>query len=582
MTQHDESYVSDGAVGGYILTGRTEGRPPVDTSVDAILGDGPDEDDGDAGTDSTDASTDATTSGSDQEHHRVFAVASANVAPGVRVTRGFTAQHRIGAEPQNLSMECFKARFGFEPIQLSSNRLSKDLRFIVFCDGSGDTTAGSAGAGIVVLVAGTNTCFAIATSSPQSTNGVGEWTAMVGALTVAECLMEYGPVLVLGDNENVYTATTGRGQVHCDSTKRLHATAARKFKQLQLRGLVVGRMNGHIDRTEATYNLADHPARRSRRECRPIMFQTTCSDDGRQLMLPEECMTIRHTGFTLPDGEGTTITFPKKIFPEWSIKGTRRSALNLRKAFTNMPDRDAVEGSPPMTTFEQYCSLRTKPARTYVPHTIRPFWISLVRHSASAVKAAETEETRSAALLRFLELPHRWLPSKASTKRIEQRIRSGKAFSLQSPSVRARTAGRADAAAERLKRIIERKAKDFDLKGAIKVLRTQSTLEDMRDTDVEDKVKKLEAKNVEVKLVLRGGDLVACEDDPPATVLAEIERDLDLQPGPRASMDDLMKALQGMKRNAAQAIDGWCKGLLDFVVTWEKWRVQILLYLTSP
>ena len=452
---------------------------------------------------------------------------------------------------------------GFAPEKMTRPTMVQP-KVAIFLDGSGTTSSNQAAAAVVVREVGTVNCHVLTDACPQSTNEVGEWTAMVAGLRVASEILEKIndiEVVVLTDSENVYKGVTGPRRNGGGAHSSLYADAIALYQKLEKKRskrLIVAKITGHVGR--GTYNLADHAARRANVEGRGFSFSTTCSDDGKELHLPHNILT-EQTTLQLNGGD---IHIPdNRFFPKWSLTVTRQYSLKLRKAL-QAPDAQQATPIYETSTFEEYLRLRSLPARQYVPPLIRPFWIAQVKQAVNAVTTATDDTAKDRALIGLLSLPNIWLPSRMTKERITTHIRQGTPFSIQrvvreeqQTAVKSRV---------RLERAIERKAKNHDLRGALNILRSQAVTG--CDLTYEEKVSKVEAKIPGVKMVRsKNGRLTKrwqhTDDEAALQITANSMRS---EKAPRANISALNRALAAVKRNAAQAIDGWSRGLLDFVV----------------
>ena len=553
------------------------------------------------------------------------------------------------ANEGNDMMSVFGRKLGFRPTEMTGS-LRGEPTFIFYLDGSGETTTNAAAAAIVVRYGYTTRCHTLATSCTQSTNEVGEWTAMGGALNLALQALAKLPktttILILTDSSNVYKAVTKHGNAGSHSLKGLRATAKDYFTTVNKKHpgqLIIGKMAGHIGASQATYNLADHAARKARNESIDFSISTFCSEDGRQLRLPPQIDTnqtyirIGEADLEIPDN---------LFFPTWSFKVTKQYALGLHQLLrSNVASGTTEEEENMVKTFEDYVAVRRMKTRQSVPEPCRALWVNLVKGALLAIVNAEDEETLNIRMRQFLILPNRYLPANQPEKRVVEHFRRGTPFHMEldgtkkqhhrdreilipsgeagarrkmkitktgprtletvakqlncsvealrelNPELRdlgkeetLLTKEQVEMTRKRLERAMERKAKQKDIKGALQLAATQAE-QDGTDMKFEDKCKKVRDKMPDLKM-MRWRDTSDKTTKHIAKItspglddahLKQIADSMEQRTSPTPNIDMLRKTMFNIKWNAAQAIDGWGRGLLDFVIDSDAEIAELLL-----
>ena len=454
----------------------------------------------------------------------------------------------------------------------ASTRPIDNLDLIVYCSGSGSAGDNSAGAAIVVRHVASSRCFIAATFSAVSSKEVGEWLAINAALKVAETLAQHKRIAVITDNNDIYS---GIGLLHSsirNSKVKSLIESARSLHRKINKYVIVARMQTRATAQTDSPNLAADAARRAREDQKLMRLATRCSADGKNVVIPQDVET-NHDGMQT---EAEHIVFPSNniLFPKWITMFSRKPTYKLANSAlsSQMQCSDNT-----ISDFEAYLRLRRLPARMYVPAPIRPFWSALVKQKVNNVITAEERDTRDSAMLELLSLPNRWLPANVDTDRVCNHFRDGTPFAMPTMTKKSSATDK-----QRLERAVQRKARNHDLKGAVNILRSQAE-NGQQDTSFQEKVTALKKKFVKPRSL----DNLKHDIGPDDQVRAHFA-DLRDKAGcdslttlPALSTEAVTKTLKGMKRTSAQAIDGWAKGLMDFIVEEDAQFAGNLAYLTQ-
>jgi ribonuclease HI len=418
-------------------------------------------------------------------------------------------------------------------------------QWIIFCDGSGaqnGTTTVPCGAAIVVKHVQTGQCWVFARFHPATTNNVCEWASIVAAFRFA--LMLPGEVAVCSDSELAVKQSTGAYKVRAAHIKPYY-DAFVEARQHSVGRCTLHQIEGH-DGPQA--QIADAPAKLAVSLQRDFRCTARHDDEMQQLKLDDVYMhdvatlQVPATGFSLP------LPAPSAIFPE-IVQVTSMPKMVKRTTTTAMRDADAVAfdnaQTVHVTSLEEYILMRSFPARAEPPRECREQWAAMVKTSIERVLQEADAEKRNQAMLDFLVLPNIWLPTNVPTRRIIQHFHTGVPFSLNLRT----TSTSQKTHAVRLAEMISRRAKNHDLRGATRILRSESDQREESTASHEARVEALRAKFPDTKVPL-----------------AKIFVDEKLPIFPTTLLHSVVRK---MRRTAAPGIDGWQKMHLQAAVSQE-------------
>ena len=204
-------------------------------------------------------------------------------------------------------------------------------------------------------------------------------------------------------------------------------------------------------------------------------------------------------------------------------------------------------------TVQQFAKLRNFHTRSRVPATMIPLWTAIVRHYLQIFLTCRSEEKETAAL-RFILLPTKFLPTKCATTKIHRHLMTGTPFAtdLEHTDTHMRTEteprGQNHRRQQRVSEAVYRLVADHKIRTANKLLMSMS---DGQELTFEQKVATFSKKIVSTH----------SEVDTPKFAPEQI---------PLISPIEVTMAINSLNRQAANAIDGWTKELLQQAISQDE------------
>jgi len=422
---------------------------------------------------------------------------------------------------------------GVPPINLSSRALESTPDWLIYADGSGVTGAGPAGAALVIKHMSSKKAWAMGTFSPSSTNNCGEYVAGCAALRMSAILP--GTIAVLGDSEFFFKTVTGKQKCSKPHLSELYKQGRDLWIGLDQQRVSLHHMDGH----GASPMLADPVAKLAKNHRLSFCCLLGEHIDSQVNVTVEG---IKSTSVTRIDVGPHSLEIPKEIFPAFPHVLAKTAKVPAPHQLPEVAAADA--NAAPISkleikSVEDYLSIRALGARSDVPRQVRAQWAGIQRAALQKVLDASSVEEANAAMFDFMTLPNRWLPRRCATRRVIDHFKQNKPFNVERPKATDKVEKQKH---KRLAEIVTRKAKDFNIRGAVDVLRreaeTPSTLnEEERFAALRKKF--YEQEKVELKRELKDENLPMM----PASVLESV--------------------VKKMKRTAAPCIDGWCKAMVS-------------------
>ena len=424
------------------------------------------------------------------------------------------------------------------PCLHESTRMLFDLPdWVIYKDGSGSQSADATGSAIVIKHMRTKRCFVVGTHHPQSTNNVAEYAADVAALTVAQILK--GSVAILGDSQLVHRQVTGKANCNTPHLRPFCKKSCDLWTALDRSRVSLHHIDGHGD----VPNLADAPAKLAKCLQRPISFFAGV-DDGK---FDDACTAEAAQNTTSHFLVGATrveLPSPTDLFPPMCTVARKAPKKPVQPLPPEVIAANAAADATPslrINTLDDFLALRALPARNDVPRQVRAQWAQVQKRAVNAVALATDLDERNQAMLDLMTLPNRWLPRSCSTRRITQHFLLDKPFDMTPPKEKARTV---KSSARRLAEMVERKAKNRDLRGAVQLLQSSADCDAPQPTEDER--------------------FAALQSKFHSSLKGELLRDIKDEDIPQVPPVVIVKVIRSMKRTAASCIDGWCKSLLQY------------------
>jgi hypothetical protein len=191
-------------------------------------------------------------------------------------------------------------------------------------------------------------------------------------------------------------------------------------------------------------------------------------------------------------------------------------------------------------TPRDFAQIRRFHVRSRCPLGFEAAWAILVRQQLTRIIAAPSRLERDDALIGFMVLPTLFMPTRASTTKLMQRVTAGRGFavSLDMPSARA-ARGSADTR-DAISRRVEQLANNFQVRNAVKLMQANA---ESTPANFEKNVCDLRAK-------FPRREAADKFETPTTRMVAPF------------SGDTVLSIVRKMSRSAATAIDGWSRDLL--------------------
>jgi ribonuclease HI len=418
--------------------------------------------------------------------------------------------------------------------------------WLIYFDGSSQLNAtgrAPSSAAIVIKHLATEKVWTLARFSPSSTNNVCEWSAAVAALRMSNSLP--GHSAIVGDSMLVVRGIDGSQKVNAAHLKTYYNEAC-ALKETVVGRVTLHQMDGH---RSAHKQLADTPAKLAVSLQRDIRCAQPHTDPEKHLLMPFEVYNVDAPVIQVP-GFSMTLPSPSVLFPEIAEIVTK---AKVTRATTTAQMRAADEAAfaqvetLQVASLQEFIRIRSFPARPEPPREVREQWAAMVHTAVQRVTSESDPDKRNQAMLDLMVMPNKWLPAAVPTRRVVAHFQKGVPFSMD---VRGDRASASEKAKEkRLAEMVMRKTKNRDIRGAVRVLRSESETADEERTD-EQKLQDLQAK------------FPAALKQP----LGNLFKDETLPTFPTAVLHSVLKK---MKRTSAPCIDGWQKGHLRFAMAFH-------------
>ena len=424
----------------------------------------------------------------------------------------------------------------FPVVHRSTRMLAEAPQWLIYKDGSCGQGVGDAGAAVVIKHMKSKKCWAIGRYGANSTNNGAEYVALGAALRIAPLLP--GQVAILGDSDLVYGDVVGTSSCSKPHLAEISHETKQLWISMDLYRVSYHRMDGHKGELPM---LADLPAKMAKNNRKDFMFDAGV-DDGRNLFFTLG-RTVEHSVTRLMvDQIDIALPAVDQLFSNLPVSTPKPSARRLPAV--SVPEVAAADaaagdiGRFEITKVTDYLSIRALGSRSDVPRQVRPLWARIQRAAIDKILQAESVELRNDAMFEFMTLPNRWLPRCVATRRIIDRFREGRPFKIEQPKQRSQVEKFRE---RRLAELVTRKAKDFNIRGAVDVLRNEAeTPSSLTD---EERFEALRKKfHDTLKFPIEG-----------------VLKDQNLSTVPAAAVK---LAIKHMKRTAAPCIDGWCKAMV--------------------
>jgi len=225
------------------------------------------------------------------------------------------------------------------------------------------------------------------------------------------------------------------------------------------------------------------------------------------------------------------------MFPELPV--VTNSKLQSKQMLTPI----SISNLQPLQikSLEDFVAMRKLSTRSSVPTLAKLHWSTQVKLSLTKIFTASTQEEQEHAIIQFLLLPTRFLPANASSKRVVAHLSAGTPFAISLINRVQGTERRHDSKHHRLIEAVQRLANDKKLRSANKLIFQNSKMQDM---PFEKKSQLLEEK-----INFTPSNAQCVKQDVPLFTGAEV-----------------IKSLSSINRQAACAIDGWTKDLLQSAI----------------
>jgi hypothetical protein len=189
----------------------------------------------------------------------------------------------------------------------------------------------------------------------------------------------------------------------------------------------------------------------------------------------------------------------------------------------------------------EFATLRRFHTRTSVPEPAAHLWSLLTKHYLTLWSQAAPSE-KHAACIRFLMLPHLFLPKSVSNNRIVRHLEMADPFHLNLENINSDRRTRQSQSHQRLSEAVTRLVSDRKLGAANKLLHNVTETDELSFDEKVDQMK---------KKILDGN----------------FSSTIPKENIPIVTAHEVTKAIRKANRNAANAIDGWTKELLSQAVS---------------
>ena len=360
------------------------------------------------------------------------------------------------------------------------------------------------------------------------------------------CLRLPGEVAICGDNENTIFGTCNRRQVNAAHLKQYYSWA-QDAKQAVEHKVSIHHMDGHGG---PHCQLADAPAKLAVNLQRGFRCAAPHGDLKTALPLAdhynEDIVSI-----VVPGHPAIPLPTPEEIFPPIADVATKPVRAKVPRTTQAMREADAAAFAsavvPHVKSLEEYILMRSFPARAEPPKELRSQWAAMVRTAIQRVTGASTTDEKNQAMLDLMVMPNYWLPANVSTKRVIHHFHMGQPFTVD---VQRGSGLNEKSKAMRLAELITRKAKNYDLKGAARVMRSEAEFGSAAADNHAEILEKLRSKY-------------------PDVLKFPLENSIKDETLPAFSPDKLREVVKKMKRTAAACIDGWQKEHLYMAMQFE-------------
>lgn len=378
------------------------------------------------------------------------------------------------------------------PINLCNGDLRHECPTI-YVDGGSRPNPGSSAAAITVRTRISPIAFNDENHSrfyPLATNNIAEAIATLAGLRKAHRLLSEGTSFVnlVGDSEMIYKMTLGIAK--CDDKKLLPILTQIKDIYIQIAGRVT------LATMRREHGNPSDPI------CTKAILQARGEGDSDLFI---DVPILPPVPRVQPVTPAATVAHP---IGKFAVPGTLRDFANIRRFHT----------------------------RSHVPDPCTHLWAMLTKHYLTLWSQAPTAEKHDACL-RFLMLPHLFLPKSASNNRITRHMELAEPFHLDPTYTNAARRERQHDHNHRLSEAVTRLVNDRKLGSANQLLHNVSEADDI---PFDEKVKLMKEK------VLDG------------TFTSSIPRTTV----PLITSFEVTKAVKKASKNASNAIDGWTKSLL--------------------
>jgi ribonuclease HI len=386
------------------------------------------------------------------------------------------------------------------PLNLSNNNIDHSAPTI-YVDGGSRPNPGCSAAAIVARLKTSPTDFTTTTHAhfyALATNNIVECIAMLAAMRYAHRLIQDGAshVNVVGDSEIVYRLMLGIAKT--DDKKLLPIVEQIREAFLPIAGkLTIATMKREHG------NPADY----------------VCT---------KAILSAQHEG-------DESLFIPVPVLPTMPRVQHRTPAASILHPQTkfNIPE-----------TLSEFASIRRYHSRSKVPEPVTHLWALLVKYYLTNWAEASTPHEKHEAAIRFLLLPHLFLPTSASTTRIIKHLELAQPFGISPDSSNTARRNRTHDTNHRATEAITRLVNDRKLGAANKLVHAMAEADDMSTHE----------KHTLLKTKILDGAFTS---------------PFPTQQIPLISPAEVLTALKKANKNASNAVDGWTKDLLFQAINFD-------------